>query len=467
MMNKLNNLRLRLVIWTITLEFLLIVVFGILLVVVIQKTQNQQIDESLRLSASQLNAVVDTNGIHFQVSSADRNTLTSQGIIAWIMTPTGKIDLSIGDVDLIPFLSILTTSNTLIDSQLKSGEPVRLFITDLSEGNRTLGTIVVAKSLRASQTFLWEVVLSLVVAVPILLLLSVAGGLFLANRALSPIDAITKTARQISAEDLSRRLGLQLPNDEIGELAHTFDAMLERLETAFLRERQLTADVSHELRTPLGILKTQLSLARSRPRDASTLLRMMADMEEDVDRMTRLAEQMLILTRVEQGGLVNLEHIDLGEVLETVFVSWEPKAQACNVLLAFTRDEHIILPIKGDVDRLYQVFSNLIDNAIKYTSPESIIRISVSQNKAGIEVIIADQGVGIAPEHLHHLFERFYRVDSARTRTTGGVGLGLAISYAIVQAHGGKLQVESQVGQGTTFTVILPVAISKQSQIFI
>ena len=132
--------------------------------------------------------------------------------------------------------------------------------------------------------------------------------------------------------------------------------MLERLQQGFQRERQLTADVSHELRTPLGILKTQLSLARSRPRDADTLLGMMADMESDVDRMTRLTEQTLILTRVEQGGLVDLQPLDLGEMLESVVESWEAQAQACNVQLVFKRDGYIRLPIKGDADRLYQGF---------------------------------------------------------------------------------------------------------------
>jgi heavy metal sensor kinase len=349
----------------------------------------------------------------------------------------------------------------LIDSHLTNGEPLRLLATSLSEGEGQQGTTIVAKSLRDSQEFVRQVMLSLAIAVPVLLLLSGAGGLFLANRALAPVATITRTARQMSAEDLSRRLALQLPNDEIGELAHTFDAMLERLETAFQRERQLTADVSHELRTPLGVLKTQLSLARSRPRDADTLLRMMTDMEGDVDRMTRLTEQMLILTRVEQGGLVDLQPLDLGELLESVVESWEPKAQDCNVQIAFKKDGQLALPMKGDADRLYQVFSNLIDNAIKYTSPKSIVRITTNRNETEIKVLITDSGVGIAPEHLPHVFERFYRADSSRI--IGGFGLGLAISHAIVQAHGGKLEVESKVGQGTTFTVLLPIVASQQN----
>ncbi|MEP6986345.1 MAG: HAMP domain-containing protein, partial [Chloroflexota bacterium] len=356
-MNRFNNLRLRLVLWTMTLELLLLVVFGVMLVVVIQKTQNQQIDETLRLSASQLNAVVDVRDGRFQVSDADRNTLSSQGMMAWIIAPSGTVVLTIGRSSRFPLPSAFLPNGDLIDSQLPNGEPIRLLAVPLSEGNEQQGTAIVANSLRDSQAFVQQVILSLGIAVPVLLLLSAAGGLFLANRALAPVATITRTARQISTEDLSRRLDLQLPNDEIGELAHTFDAMLERLEQGFQRERQLTADVSHELRTPLGMLKTQLSLARSRPRDADTLLGMMTDMEGDVDRMTRLTEQTLILTRVEQGGLVDLQPLDLGELLESVVGSWEAQAQVCNIQLVFKRDTHINLPLMGDADRLYQVFS--------------------------------------------------------------------------------------------------------------
>ncbi|MBI1278433.1 MAG: HAMP domain-containing protein [Anaerolineaceae bacterium] len=460
-MNKFNNLRLRLVLWTITLECLLLVIFGVMLVVVIQKTQNQQIDESLRLSASQLNAVIDVRDGQFQLSESDRNTLSSQGMMAWIVARSGTAVLTVGRLENLPLPLTVIPNDGFIDSQLKNGEPIRLLVAPLSEGDHPQGVIVIAKSLRDSQVFIRQVMLGLGIAVPVLVLLSGAGGLFLANRALAPVATITRTARQISTEDLSRRLTLQLPNDEIGELAHTFDAMLERLEQGFQRERQLTADVSHELRTPLGILKTQLSLARSRPRDADTLLRMMANMEADVDRMTRLTEQTLMLTRVEQGGLVDLQPLDLGEILDSIVESWQAKAQACNVKISIKRDKRITLPVNGDPDRLYQVFSNLIDNAIKYTSPKSIIDVEANRNTTDIEVLITDSGIGIAPEHLPHIFERFYRADSART--TGGFGLGLAITHAIVQAHRGQLRVKSSVGHGTTFTVLLPLEHSNQS----
>ncbi len=456
-MNRLNNLRLRLVLWTILLETVLMLVFGVVLVTALENASNRQIDETLRLSASQLNAVVDVSAGKYDISQQDRTTLQTQGIFAWILNPQGEIATTVGGAATTPLPASLPAVDELTDIDLSGKETSRVLVSPLLEGNRQLGTLVLAISLHNTQTTIQQVWFSLGIAIPFVLLLSGAGGLFLANRALSPVATITRTARQISTEDLSRRLSLKLPNDEIGELAHTFDAMLERLEQGFQRERQLTADVSHELRTPLGMLKTQLSLARSRPRDADTLLHMMADMEGDVDRMTRLTEQTLILTRVEQGGLVDLQPLDLSEILDSVVESWEPKAQVCNVQLSFKRGGHITLPIKGDADRLYQVFSNMIDNAIKYTSAKSIISIEAIRKATEIEILITDCGVGIAPEHLPHVFERFYRADSARTRTTGGFGLGLAISYAIVQAHNGHMDVSSELGRGTTFAIRLPV----------
>ncbi len=461
-MNKLNNLRLRLVLWTILLETVLMLVFGFVLVTVLQNARNRQIDETLRLSASQLNAVVDVSGGKYQISQQDSATLQTQGVVAWILNPQNEIVTTVGGAATTSLPVSLPAVNELTDIDLPDKETSRVLVSPLLEGNQQLGTLVLAVSLRNTQTTIQQVWFSLGIAIPFVLLLSGAGGLFLANRALAPVATITRTARQISTEDLSRRLSLKLPNDEIGELAQTFDAMLERLQQGFQRERQLTADVSHELRTPLGMLKAQLSLARSRPRDANTLLGMMADMEGDVDRMTRLTEQMLRLTRVEHNENVILSSLDLGMLLQDVVSSWLPKAQELGIHLTFERLSYSNLHLYGDSDGLRQVFANLIDNALKYTRREGSITISAYRKGAEIEVRIADTGIGIAPEHLPHLFERFYRADGARTSTTGGFGLGLAISQAIVQGHNGQMDVSSELGCGTTFAIRLPVDTSSK-----
>ncbi|MDZ4770801.1 MAG: HAMP domain-containing protein, partial [Chloroflexota bacterium] len=290
-MKLLNKLRVQLVLWTVTLEAILLLVFALILVFALQNSLSQQIDETLRLSAAQMNAVVDValdNGVsRYEIPAEDTAALRGRGVMVWILDPSGTIVATVGEAADIPLPVSLPLPGTFADTLLSDDQAGRLFALPLQEGNRAFGTLVLATSLRSVQTFMRDVLLSLAIALPLVLMLSAAGGLFLANRALSPVASITATVRHISADDLSQRIHLNTQDDEIGQLANTFDAMLERLQNAFQRERQLTSDVSHELRTPLGLLKTQLSLARSRPREAAELLQMMRDMEDDVDRMTR------------------------------------------------------------------------------------------------------------------------------------------------------------------------------------
>ncbi len=453
---KRTSLRTRLVLWTVALEALLLVAFAAVFVLVLRNAQNQQIDETLRLGAAQLNAVVDVGDGQYTVAAAETADLRARGLLAWILAPDGQIALAIGSAADYPVPTALPAAGQTLDRTLPDNTAVRLLVAPLSEGGRNLGAIVLALPLGDSQALLRQILLGFAIAIPLMLGLSAVGGLFLAGRALQPVAAITQTARQISAADLSQRLDLDLPPDEIGELAHTFNEMLARLERAFQRERQLTSDVSHELRTPLGMLKTQLSLARSRPREAAALLAMMADMEGDVDRMTALIEQMLTLARVEQRGLEDLAPVDLGALLREIVAQWQPPTAVIPITLQVEIPPQVDLRVAGDGERLRQVFTNLLENALKYTPAGGQVTVTAVRHWQTIEVCIIDTGEGIAAEHLPHLFERFYRADSARARETGGFGLGLAIAQAIVQAHGGKITVSSEVGQGTTFAVSLP-----------
>ncbi|MEZ4865245.1 MAG: ATP-binding protein [Caldilineaceae bacterium] len=449
-----NSLRLRLVLWAVTLEAILLLVLGGVLLFVVQKLENQQVKDTLRLAASQLNAVIDVRDGQYAIEPADITALRRQDILAWALTGEGKLILTIGAADQWPLPTTLPDFGQFADVTLPDGAKARLLTAPFEENGQILGTLVLALTLRDSQEVLRLILLSLAIAIPVALILSLAGGLFLAGRALAPVSTITAMAQQISAADLSQRLQLDLPNDEIGQLAHTFNAMLERLDQAFQRERQLTADVSHELRTPLAMLKTQLSLARSRPREVSTLQEMMADMEGDVDRMTRLIEQMLMLAVMEQGEALPSAPVALTPLLTQVVAQLAPVAAAKGVILQY--DLSATTPLQGDGHSLGQVFTNLLENAIKYTPTGGQVTLCAAQEDGQIRVTVIDSGIGIAAEHLPHLFKRFYRADPARTRESGGFGLGLAISRAIVQLHGGQIDVQSIAGQGATFTVSLP-----------
>ncbi len=451
------KLRYQIVIWTVALETMLLLVFGGVFIFVIQKSQNQQIEETLRLSAAQLNAVVDIQSGEYHVSSAETADMRARGVMAWILTPEGRIATTIGSAENYPLPVDLPQPGQTADSILPGNIPVRLSVSPLTEGTNNLGTLVLALSLHNSRVVRDQLYLGLSISIPFVILLSAAGGLFLSRRALQPVADITRTAQQISAADLSQRITLDLPDDEIGQLAQTFNAMLERLDSAFKRERQFTSDVSHELRTPLSLIKTQLSLARSRTRDGDTLLEMMADMEGDVDRMTGLIEQMLALARVEQQGLKPFSTVDLEDLLGDITHQFQKKAGAAGIELILDVPNNFDLKIQGDEDRLRQVFTNLIDNAIKYTPRGGQVSLYVVRDGNQIQVAVADTGDPIPPEHLPYLFERFYRVETSRSHDSGGAGLGLAISREIVRLHGGTIEVHSEPGSETIFTVRLPM----------
>ncbi len=342
------------------------------------------------------------------------------------------------------------------NTSLSNGEPVRLYTAPLQEGGAVLGMLVLGTPLSATRRLQQQFVYGLLILIPAILALSAGGGLFLANRALTPISKITRMAQQVSAEDISTRLHLDLPDDEIGRLARTLDAMLDRLDDAFRREQQLTADVSHELRTPLGLLKTQLSLARSKPRDAETLLKMMTDMEGDVDRLTRIVEQTLLLTQIENRGITAPKLVHLDEVLSSVLEQVARPAASKQIHIHSDLTAQHDWQTEGDAALLEQAFSNLVHNAITYTPSGGSVLVRARASWQGIIISVEDTGEGIGQEHLPYIFNRYYRVDSARARTSGGFGLGLAIVQSIIKAHHGSISVSSVKGEGTVFTVILP-----------
>jgi heavy metal sensor kinase len=274
---------------------------------------------------------------------------------------------------------------------------------------------------------------------------------------------MTRAAQQISADDLHRRLNLKLPNDEVGRLAVTFDQMLARLEDSFERQKRFIADASHELRTPLTILKGDVEVALNRPRSAAEYKETLEMVNQTSDRLTSLVEELFLLARADNHQYpLQFEPFNLAELLNQLVTALLPRAVSKNLSLSL--DTPDTLTLVADPAKLSRLFLNLIDNAIKYSNPGDTVRITVTAHNRQARIDIADTGPGIPPQHLTHLFERFYRVDKARSRRapangsdSSGAGLGLAIADWLAKAHGGRIEVTSQVGQGTTFTVWLPV----------
>jgi signal transduction histidine kinase/cbb3-type cytochrome oxidase subunit 3 len=285
---------------------------------------------------------------------------------------------------------------------------------------------------------------------------ALGGGLWLADRAMRPVHAITQAALSISETDLNRRLHLK-GRDELAELANTFDGMLARLQAAFERQRQFVADASHELRTPLTIVNLESSRALSSSRSAQEYQRALGVIRSENELMTRLVNDLLTLARMDSGQLgMQKTSIDLSDVGLEALERLAPLAEKKNVRLETGDLAEVI--IQGDRQYLLQMISNLVENGIKYSLGEGKrVRLETGSSDGFSWVRVSDTGEGIDAEYLPHLFDRFYRVDKARYREDvdqqGGTGLGLSIVDWIARAHGGEVRVESAPGAGTLFEV--------------
>jgi len=298
-------------------------------------------------------------------------------------------------------------------------------------------------------------------AIPGVVLLAIAASWFMARSAMAPVKAIVDQARQIGEHDLSRRLPVERPHDELGQLATTFNELLARLEVAFRQreealqqQRQFVADASHELRTPLTSIEGYARLLRQwGVEDPETTRESAEVIEREAVRMRHLVENLLNLAHGDVGITLDLHPHDVREIVNDAVAA--ARMSANGRVGVFGQIPGTPVMAKIDRERVYQVLGILLDNAIKYTKEGGSVRVTVRSVGDNIELEVADTGVGIDNRHLPHIFERFYRVDEART--TGGSGLGLAIARQIVEQHGGTIAVTSEVGRGSVFTVTLPV----------
>jgi heavy metal sensor kinase len=300
---------------------------------------------------------------------------------------------------------------------------------------------------------------------PLLLLAAGAGGYWLSRRALSPVDALTRTARTITGHTLSSRLEQLHTGDELQRLSDTLNEMLGRIEIAFNRVTEFTADASHELRTPISLIRTEAELALRRSRGEEEYREALRHILLEAERTTSLIEELLALARADSGRqALNIQPIDLRGALQEVASGWR---QVANVRgLQFS--ERILdaeLRVLGDAAALRRVVDILLDNAFKYTPvPGGTVNLIAEEEDGTAMISVRDNGVGIAEEEQDRIFERFYRVDKARSREMRGAGLGLSIAQWIVQQHHGKILVESTLGAGSIFRVVLPLAAANVSR---
>jgi heavy metal sensor kinase len=345
--------------------------------------------------------------------------------------------------------SFLTTTTS-------DGQEVRLYAIPFTVDSKTRIAVIIGRPVAEIKGVLETFRSILGFSALTLVLLAAVGGLFMANRTLRPVDRITGTAQEIGESGLHRRIDVR-SEDELGRLAATLNRMMERIEAAFDRQRQFTADASHELRTPLSIIQAESSLALDRERSVAEYRKALEVVSQEVTYMSDIIGKLLFLARGDAGKEpVEFKDVNLKELIEELASDMEVLARDKGVGFNIGPLEN--LTIKGDRMQLRQLFLNILKNAVTYTPSGGSISSSVARQKETAVVTISDTGIGIPSEHLPYVFERFYRVDKARSRAQGGSGLGLAIAKYVAEAHGGKINVESQVGKGSIFQVTLPLA---------
>ncbi len=299
--------------------------------------------------------------------------------------------------------------------------------------------------------------LILLLLIPAVLLIASGGGYWMSRRALAPVDRIIRDAQSIGGQNLQKRLDVPMSGDELQRLSETLNQMLERLEGAFRRITQFTADASHELRTPVSVIRTTAELALRRPRSTSEYETALCDILTQSERTTELIECLLTLARADAGEYsLQRSRVNVEEAIRESIETGRRLAEAKGLEYAATLPQEGV-DIIGDSQALGRLALILIDNAVKYTPAPGTVQIRLDSDGLCAVLEVRDSGIGIPPADLPQIFERFYRADPARGSESGGVGLGLAIARWIVQQHGGDLTVESKQGSGSSFRVKLPL----------
>ncbi len=336
--------------------------------------------------------------------------------------------------------------------------PFRMISTPFYREGRLTYIIQLATHLHYVRKSLSVFKSNILAAFPILLMLGSIGGWLLARKSLSPIGYIASKAQSITSQNLSERLTPRGTEDEMDDLIRTINEMISRLENSFQRMAEFTADASHELKTPLCVLRGEAEVLLSKERTGEDYQEAFAHFIEQFDRLNQMVDNLILLSKSDSSRAeLKMAPLRLDLLIKNIGDLFQVLAEQKNI--SFVMDPFQEVWVMGDKIRLQQLFTNLIDNAIKFTS-EGTVRITMEKSEEVAFVKIGDTGIGIPDEEQERIFKRFYRIDKSRSRGTGGAGLGLSISEWIAHAHRGKIEVKSEVNQGSTFTVSLPLHIA-------
>jgi heavy metal sensor kinase len=436
-----------------------LILFGAAIYVAVRVQVYNTFEDQLRNRAALAKAAVNTSSSDLSLNPSVITNLSGEEGFVRLIAPDGSLVVDTSQevgVDLSE-QSLLTDGRSGAERLTRvSGADERFWViaTPVQSGDATAGVLEIGMSSEDEVELLKILLIVLGIAAPAALAMAIVGGYALAGRALKPVDQITGLAAKIGADDLGSRLELDLPNDELGRLARTFDAMLARIEDAFERQRQFTGDAAHELRTPLTLLRSQVDIALAQSRTPDEYREALVGIDGDIDRLSGLVTILLTLARADSGQLaVEREKFDVQEAIQATLDQYVQRAGTAQVNLV---NDSASANVVGDEDLIIQVLMNLLDNALAHTVAGDTITIGNRAESDVVRIWVEDTGSGIPQQHIDHVFDRFYRVDTGRTRRAGGIGLGLAISKAIIEAHNGTITLASTPEVGTRVEIILP-----------
>jgi heavy metal sensor kinase len=470
-----RSLRFKLTLWYVLILGILLISFSSFLYVTLSKSLHRDVDSKLR-SLTELIASESASPLSkFGFGNIDKALETSMnlkpiGKFIQVLDESGKIGKksdNLKNVQLpISLYALKNSSNGIITFETNrsiGNAPLRIITFPVLENSRVTRIIQVASSLEDVEDALHTLFIILMITVPLALMVASLGGQFLAYKALKPVDNITQTALLITSKNLNQRIKPLKVKDEIARLIETFNGMISRLDQSFRQIKQFTSDASHELKTPLTILKGEVEVTLRKERTSPEYQQTLKSNLEEINRMSQIVDDLLLLSKADSGELrLNKEDLNLTEILNEVISQMNILAQSKRLRIE-TSNHHEDVHIFGDALRIRELFLNLISNGIKYTEEGGAIRIALMKDNRYdpgdplVEVIVSDTGIGIAKADQERIFDRFFRVDKARSREQGGSGLGLSICKWIVEAHQGKIAVESEMGKGSSFIVKLPL----------
>ncbi len=460
---RVRSLRTRLGLWAAALVLVALLVFGVFAYFQVERSLLRTFDDALQVSALLASSDVSVAEGELVITESmeevnlELEVLLAQGDSIKYLDTAGRVVAGYGvwgSLPLDPAALAAVRSGTSAFSYTVdevSGRDYRVYTMPLVRGGEVVGFVQALRDSKSLKQAMSSLLDALLIGGGVVALVTGLVGYLVARRALAPLGAMTKTARRISAQDLSARLDLSESGDEVGCLASTFDEMLERLDQSFQRERRFAADASHELRTPLAAMEAILGVVRSEPRAAADYEQALDDLADEAARLRALVERLLELARSGRAAATEFTPLDVTSLVHDVCEALRPLSQAKELTVECRLEPGLI--VRGDSDSLIRLLVNLVENAIKFTDRGGIT-VSVFSRQGSVVVEVIDTGVGIAAERLPHIFERFYRGDLSRS--TPGAGLGLALAQQIAENHMGALTAHSREGEGSTFTVTLP-----------